>query len=117
MTDSETFGRSKRLVRRSDFQRLFQEGRGFRGAWMVLKILPNGTPRRRFGCTIRRKVFPEAVRRNRIKRWLREAFRRNQRDIQAGLDYLAVITRSPDEFSFRETEKALLQLCREARFS
>ena len=78
--------------------------------WLGLIVMPNGLPRTRFGCAVRRQVAPGGAVRNRLKRWLREAFRCNQRGFAMGLDVVAVVLRSPDKPSFRATQETLLRL-------
>lgn len=71
-------------------------------------------PTARFGCTIRRGAVASAVRRNRLKRWLREAFRRHREQAAAGYDWLAVVASFPAGLDFREVERSFLQLCQQA---
>lgn len=49
----------------------------------------NGRPQTRLGITVSRKVGKAAVR-NRVKRWCREAFRRNRQALPGGLDLVMV---------------------------
>lgn len=58
-----------------DFQQIQQQGRRVRQAHLLVVYLPAGAERSRFGITVSRKVG-NAVVRNRVKRWLREAIRR-----------------------------------------
>lgn len=106
--------RPQRLSGKVVFQRILRQGRSYRLDWLGLKVLPNGMPTARFGCTIRRGAVASAVRRNRLKRWLREAFRRNREEAAAGYDWLAVVSSCPAGLDFREVERSFLQLCRQA---
>jgi ribonuclease P protein component len=68
------FGKGARLRLRREF--LAVQGRGRKlhaGAYLVL-ALPNGLGRPRLGVTVSTRVG-DAVVRNRVKRWVREAFR------------------------------------------
>jgi ribonuclease P protein component len=51
---------------------------------------PNGLPHQRFGMSVGRKVG-SAVRRNRIRRLLRESYRLLQYDLPAGYDWVVVV--------------------------
>ncbi len=80
----------------------------------MLKVLANGGATARFGCTVRRGAASGAVGRNRIKRWLREAFRRNPGETAAGYDWLAVVSGCPAGLTYQEVERRFLELCRQA---
>ncbi len=62
------------LRRTSDFQRAFREGKSVAGQYVVVYAVPNGLPEVRLGYPVGKKLGG-AVKRNRIKRLLREAAR------------------------------------------
>ena len=74
------FGKAARILRRREFLAVQQRGERLYAGKLVVLALPAGKDRPRIGITVPGKVA-NAVIRNRIKRWVREAFR----EIQAGL--------------------------------
>ncbi len=104
------FPRARRLSGKTDFGRVFREGRNLRSGWLTLVVLPNERSVSRFGCTVRRQAFPRAVDRNRIKRWCREAFRRNQQLLPSGFDLVVLVVRPAEDITFQEVEKRLIKL-------
>lgn len=83
------FPRRLRLRRRPEFQRVMQNGRRVGDQRILLFGLPNEQPFNRLGLAVGRR-HGSAVRRNRIKRLLREAFRLVQHDLPAGFDLVCV---------------------------
>jgi ribonuclease P protein component len=68
------FGKAARLLRRREFLAVQERGRKLHaGAYLVL-ALPNQLGRPRLGLTVSTRVG-NAVARNRVKRWVREAWR------------------------------------------
>lgn len=86
------FGGRRRLRLRSEFDRVFQEGRRFGGRLFVVIALPNDRPQHRLGLTVSRKVGG-AVTRNRARRLLRESFRRLPQPAGPGFDLVVVARR------------------------
>jgi ribonuclease P protein component len=80
-----TFPRRMRLRRRGDFERLLREGQRAGDDHLQVWVLPNGLEHSRFGLMVGRR-HGGAVRRNRIKRVLREAFRLSRAQLPRGLD-------------------------------
>ena len=83
-----------------------------RGEWLSLRILPNESEQTRFGCAIRKKVAPQAVQRNRLKRWLRESFRLHPEAVPKGLNLVVMVQKVPAGVDFYSTEREFLTLCR-----
>lgn len=75
-----TYAKAARLRRRREFLRVQQRGRRlYAGEVLVLALAVRGD-RPRIGITVSSKVA-NAVARNRVKRWVREAFRAIQDDL------------------------------------
>lgn len=84
------FPKSHRLRTREEFAAVYEaKVRESRGPLMIY-ARPNGLGHPRMGLSTSRKVG-NAVRRNRIRRLLREAFRHLQHDLPAGYDLLVVV--------------------------
>jgi ribonuclease P protein component len=92
------FLRTTRLRRRADYLVVQERGRRFSGQHYLMLARRRGAndaadvlPAARLGITVSRKVG-NAVQRNRVKRWVRESYRRLQTMAPASLD-LVVIAR------------------------
>lgn len=79
------FPRACRLVRRADFDAVYREGRKKTSREFAVFLRANGLPLSRFGWSIK-KALGTAVRRNRIRRRLREVVRLHRGEIAAGWD-------------------------------
>jgi len=82
--------RGERVRRSVDFDRIHRHGYRARGRFLTLLVAPNNTGRSRLGIAAGRRLG-SAVVRNRVKRQVRELFRRHKPD--ASVD-LVVIPRS-----------------------
>jgi ribonuclease P protein component len=72
--DRLTLPKNHLLRTTGDFQRVYQTGRRFRGDGFAVIFLPNSLEYSRLGISVQKKAG-NAVRRNRIKRLIREVFR------------------------------------------
>jgi len=63
----------RRILRSSEYERIWREGRRYHTSHFVVIVNPGGS-HSRLGLTVSRKVG-NAVCRNQLKRWLRELFR------------------------------------------
>jgi ribonuclease P protein component len=64
-----------RLRKSAEFRQVYNEGKRFEGRQVTAFVLPTALPQHRLGITASRKMSRLAVKRNRAKRLLREAFR------------------------------------------
>ncbi|NNF17534.1 MAG: ribonuclease P protein component [Gammaproteobacteria bacterium] len=85
MPKKQGFLRRARLVNGDQFNRVFQRNQRSRDQYFVVLARSNHLPYARLGLAISRKAAGDAVPRNRLKRLVRESFRKTQTDI-AGLD-------------------------------
>lgn len=83
----EGLPRTDRILSRADFLRIQRQGVSVHTPHFVLVVLAG--PRCRLGVTASRKVGG-SVRRNRVKRLVREVFRRNRAAFPRGADLLVV---------------------------
>jgi ribonuclease P protein component len=63
-----------RLRKSAEFRLVYNEGKRFEGRLATVFVLPTGLAQHRLGITASRKMSRLAVKRNRAKRLLREAF-------------------------------------------
>lgn len=105
--------RPQRLVRRTHFQECFLQGRKWVGRLMVLWLREGEDASLRLGVISSRKVGG-AVRRNRARRRLREAYRCNRFRFEGRYDVVLVARRPVADAGASETEAELLRLARRA---
>ncbi|MFD0739694.1 ribonuclease P protein component [Lysobacter koreensis] len=110
--NSTRFPRTARVRARSDFDRIFKQGRRVALPvlalhWQAVDVPP------RLGLAVSRKVDPHAVGRNRIKRVLRDSFRHHRHALADG-DYVVVARPGASRCSGEELRAAFLALLRRA---
>jgi ribonuclease P protein component len=99
------FRKQDRLTRPSDFRRVFDRRCSVSNAWLIVYAAANKLAHCRLGLSVSRKVG-SAVRRNRLRRLYREAFRLTHAELAAGLD-LVLIPRSCEEPRLEDLCQAL----------
>ncbi|CAB5146073.1 Ribonuclease P protein component (EC [Olavius algarvensis associated proteobacterium Delta 3] len=82
---ASTFTKADRLRKRSEFLYLAEIGRRIQNRYFVAVFASGRSDRSRLGITVTRRVG-NAVHRNRIKRWIRECFRRHRARLQGTWD-------------------------------
>ncbi len=119
----EAFPASRRIRKRSDFQRIQRDGRPFRTPHYILLVLPQAgaSEPSRLGVVATKKVG-NAPARNRGKRLCRELFRRGGDFVPNGFDLVVILRNGADEVALDEAraewEKArpaIHRHCEEAR--
>jgi len=103
----ETFGPQERIRKKKDFDRLYKNGNRFRGKYLTLVFLDNTHAFSRMGVVASRKVGG-AVLRNRVKRRMRELYRRNKMLIGRPVDMVAIAKAEAGRASWPEFREDFL---------
>lgn len=104
---SAAFPPEARLRKPADFKRVF--ARPLVSTDHLFKVLarPNGRGRPRLGMAVSRQVDRKATRRNRVKRMIRESFRRYAREQRPSLDFVVLPRRASATISNRRLTQSL----------
>jgi ribonuclease P protein component len=97
------------LVRRSEYDAVYREGRRRTSREFTVFLRPNGLERSRFGWSIK-KALGNAVRRNRIRRRLREILRLHRQEIAPGWDVVIHPRSSAATAEFTALARELLKV-------
>jgi ribonuclease P protein component len=100
-----TLPRAARLHRDRDFARVLAAGRRAEDQRLIVYVDENHQTQTRLGIRAHRRVGP-AVRRNRIRRLIREAFRLERHELPAGLDVVC-IAKAPPQPSTADARRRL----------
>ncbi|HMG36734.1 MAG TPA: ribonuclease P protein component [Blastocatellia bacterium] len=100
---SQRFARSDRILKRETFKRVYEQGRKFTTKYFTAFVLSNPARQTRIGITTTRKIG-SAVERNRARRLVREAYRRNKALVPSGLDIVVNPRRLLVEAAYGEFE-------------
>jgi ribonuclease P protein component len=109
LQDKEVFPKTARLTKRSEFLDLFRKGSKLHTAHFVLFSKARSLGESRLGVTVSTKVG-NAVVRNRVKRLLREFFRRHDRRLLSRRDLVIVAKKGAGALSFPEVRRELAEL-------
>ena len=103
----------RKLKKRSEFQRAYQDGGKYWNRYFVIYVRPTSFKHSRLGITVSKKVG-NSVQRNRVKRLIRESFRRLGPHIQAAYDIVVVGRTRATRLKCQEAETALCRLFQRA---
>ena len=97
----EAYRPEDRVKRRSDFHAARSQGRKAHTPHFLIVVLPRRADgRSRLGITVTKKVSSSAVGRNRVKRVVREVFRRNRELFPDGCDVFVIAKQGAPELGY-----------------
>jgi ribonuclease P protein component len=109
---TESFGKDRRILRRAEYLETYGTGRRYVGRWLVFFARAGSGPHPRLGVTITRKTG-SAVVRNRLRRRLRELFRRAG-PFAGAIDVVVNVRAGAEATSFAELAADFERLARKA---
>lgn len=102
-----------RLQKSQHFERLRQEGFVYRHPFLLLSMAPNQLPHNRYGL-VTGKPLGSAVKRNRVRRVLREVLRNLHPTIKTGYDIILIARAKIVEQPFVAVRQAVYDMLQRA---
>ena len=100
---------STSLKENYEFRRLYSKGRSMAGRYLVLYVRRRPGSHNRVGITVSAKLA-HAVKRNRVRRRLREIYRLNEQKFVRGLDMVIVVRGRGVDAPYRTLETEVMTL-------
>ena len=101
-----SFPKILRIRKKKDFQEIYAKGKRYYTQNFIIYVKENGLSYPRLGITVTRK-YGKAVRRNRMKRLIREFFRHNKKLFKVGYDYIIVVKNNCNLKNYWEVKREL----------
>ena len=112
----ESFGKSEKLKSKKLIDRLFMEGKNIKSYPLKLVYVPvdnSENPELKTGVSVPKKLVKTAVKRNRIKRLMREVFRKNKylvtKDLSTSYAFMFIHI-SREEPDYERLEKSMIKI-------
>ena len=91
----------------SDFRRIYQKGKSFADRNLVIYTKQNGQKKSRIGISVSKKVGKANVR-NKVRRYIKEAYRLNvDPEIKNGIDIVFIARINSSNCSYWDIEKSM----------
>ena len=107
-----SFGKHERIKKRKDFLRIYEDGVRVNSKNFIVILSRNQAGNKRLGITVTKKVG-NAVKRNRIKRLLREFFRLNKETLPDSHDIVIIVKKGVPFLTYNDVYEELATLLTE----
>lgn len=112
----QRFGKADRVLGRRDYLRIQSRGRKLHTRHLIALLSPAQGERRRLGLVVSRKVG-NSVERNRVKRWLREVFRKERELLPERVDVVLIAKKGAPNAGHASLVAEFREVARKARES
>ena len=109
MPGDEKFLRKERLTRKREFEAVYATGRKYVGRAFICYVARREGQGRKFGFAVSRRVGAAVVR-NRVKRLLREFYRRHRRFLAEDVQLVVVARPASGTLRYEQCAEAMRQL-------
>jgi ribonuclease P protein component len=107
--EKRTFSKNERIRKRKEYLTIDKQGvRSYSDNFIII-VSRNESGAKRLGITVSKKVG-NAVRRNRIKRLIREFFRLNKADFLDSQDIVVIVKRDIPDLTYQDVNRQLERL-------
>jgi len=97
------------LKKTRDFSKVYRKRKSKANSFIVLYILENKRDYNRIGISVSRKVGKSVIR-NRVKRFIKEVYRRHSDNVKKGYDLVFVSRVKAREADFSDIDNSMLSL-------
>ncbi|GER67300.1 ribonuclease P protein component [Weizmannia acidilactici] len=102
--------KSYRVKKNEEFQEIFRNGKSYANRQFVVYVLKKENQKHfRIGLSVSKKLG-KAVKRNEIKRYIRQVFLELKEEISPGNDYIIIARKPAAEMNFHQVKKSLIHV-------
>lgn len=105
--------KSGRLRKKSEFRNVYNKGKVYTNALLVMYIVKNDTDNNRAGFSVSKKVG-NSVTRNKVRRRIKECYRLNSMNIKKGYNIVFISRVRTKDVKYKDIEKAMISLFKKA---
>lgn len=104
------------IKKNEDFVHIIKKGKWFSGDFLSVYLLPNEGQENKIGIVVSKKYAKSSVRRNRIKRLMKEVYRLHEKELKVGFSLIFLWKNKNEvrEYHFNELEKDILKCLKKA---
>ena len=106
MTREQGFSKKERLVKTGEFRKVYKEGKVVRRDGAALFFMKNSGQINRLGIAVSARFVKKATRRNRIKRLIREIYRKKKAVLRSGHD---IVVSVKNDFGGRQINYQIIE--------
>ncbi|SIS54551.1 ribonuclease P protein component [Salimicrobium flavidum] len=100
-----------RIKKNKEFQNVFKNGKSFANRQLVLYYLKKDQPHFRIGLSVSKRIG-NAVMRNKVKRYLREAFHELEDELHQDYDFVIIARKPVNAMEYHDVKKSLQHVCK-----